>query len=63
MHHISILPIEVILYIFKWVVSADLDIRSLETLSEVCYFLNKLIQIKNTLFSKNYSAYVNYLSI
>ncbi|XP_041361762.1 F-box only protein 9-like [Gigantopelta aegis] len=36
MHHISILPIEVILYIFKWVVSADLDIQALETLSEVC---------------------------
>ncbi|XP_071493562.1 F-box only protein 9-like [Diadema antillarum] len=34
--HISVLPVEVLLYIFRWVVSADLDLRSLEQLSRVC---------------------------
>ncbi|KAK3087704.1 hypothetical protein FSP39_009395 [Pinctada imbricata] len=34
--HISALPVEILLYIFKWVVSPDLDIKSLENLSEVC---------------------------
>lgn len=34
--HISELPIEVLNYIFKWVVTEDLDVFSLETLSEVC---------------------------
>ncbi|RWS31456.1 F-box only protein 9-like protein [Leptotrombidium deliense] len=34
--HFSALPVELIMYIFKWVVSADLDYRSLEQLSAVC---------------------------
>ncbi|KAL3889023.1 hypothetical protein ACJMK2_001381, partial [Sinanodonta woodiana] len=36
MTHISVLPMEVLIYIFKWVVSCDLDMISLENLSEVC---------------------------
>ncbi|XP_069462224.1 F-box only protein 9 isoform X2 [Ambystoma mexicanum] len=34
--HISAIPLEVIVYIFRWVVSSDLDLRSLEQLSLVC---------------------------
>nr|XP_033794182.1 F-box only protein 9 isoform X2 [Geotrypetes seraphini] len=34
--HISVLPMEVLVYIFRWVVSSDLDLRSLEQLSMVC---------------------------
>lgn len=34
--HISQLPVEIILYIFRWVVSSDLDLRSLEMCSMVC---------------------------
>ncbi|XP_054035927.1 F-box only protein 9 isoform X1 [Dryobates pubescens] len=34
--HISALPMEVLMYIFRWVVSSDLDLRSLEQLSLVC---------------------------
>ncbi|XP_072354697.1 F-box only protein 9 isoform X4 [Scyliorhinus torazame] len=34
--HISELPFEVLMYIFRWVVSSDLDLRSLEQLSMVC---------------------------
>ncbi|XP_059612320.1 F-box only protein 9 [Phlebotomus argentipes] len=34
--HLSDLPIEIILYIFKWVISRDLDVRMLEQLSVVC---------------------------
>ena len=34
--HISNLPIELIIYIFQWVLSTDLDIKSLETCAEVC---------------------------
>uniref|UniRef100_A0A4W3JBG2 F-box only protein n=1 Tax=Callorhinchus milii TaxID=7868 RepID=A0A4W3JBG2_CALMI len=34
--HISGLPLEVLVYIFRWVVSGDLDLRSLEQLSLVC---------------------------
>lgn len=34
--HISRLPFEVLTYIFKWVVSSDLDVHSLEQLSTVC---------------------------
>lgn len=36
MTHISSLPMEIILYILKWVVSSDLDLRSLEVCSRVC---------------------------
>eukprot|EP00069_Balaena_mysticetus_P021502 bmy_03094T0 len=32
--HISALPMEVLMYIFRWVVSSDLDLRSLEQLSQ-----------------------------
>nr|CAD7573266.1 unnamed protein product [Timema californicum] len=35
MTHISSLPMEIVLYILRWVVSADLDIRSLELCSRV----------------------------
>nr|CAD7408130.1 unnamed protein product [Timema poppensis] len=35
MTHISSLPMEIVLYILRWVVSADLDIRSLELCSGV----------------------------
>lgn len=34
--HISSLPIEIILYILRWVVTSDLDLRSLEHCSTVC---------------------------
>ncbi|XP_006826104.1 F-box only protein 9-like [Saccoglossus kowalevskii] len=34
--HISSLPVEVLMYIFRWVVSCELDMRSLEQLSLVC---------------------------
>ncbi|EHB04665.1 F-box only protein 9 [Heterocephalus glaber] len=34
--HISALPMEVLMYIFQWVASNDLDLRSLEQLSLVC---------------------------
>ncbi|MEE6476623.1 hypothetical protein FKM82_011145 [Ascaphus truei] len=34
--HISVLPMEVLMYIFRWVVSSDLDLRALEQLSVVC---------------------------
>ena len=34
--HMSNLPIELIIYIFKWVLSSDLDIKCLETCAEVC---------------------------
>ncbi|XP_056421705.1 F-box only protein 9 [Hyla sarda] len=34
--HISELPMEVLMYIFRWVVSSELDLRSLEQLSLVC---------------------------
>uniref|UniRef100_A0A8C7W012 F-box only protein n=1 Tax=Oncorhynchus mykiss TaxID=8022 RepID=A0A8C7W012_ONCMY len=34
--HISALPPEVLMYIFRWVVSRDLDLRALEQLSLVC---------------------------
>ena len=34
--HISCLPMEVLIHILKWVVSSDLDTRSLENFSEVC---------------------------
>ncbi|KAJ8942964.1 hypothetical protein NQ318_016739 [Aromia moschata] len=34
--HISHVPVEIIFYILRWVVSADLDLRSLEAFSAVC---------------------------
>ncbi|CAJ1067520.1 F-box only protein 9 [Xyrichtys novacula] len=34
--HISALPREILMYIFRWVVSTDLDMRALEQLSSVC---------------------------
>ncbi|XP_053381965.1 F-box only protein 9-like [Mercenaria mercenaria] len=34
--HISALPVEVLIYIFKWVVSSQLDMKSLESISAVC---------------------------
>ncbi|XP_049952574.1 F-box only protein 9 [Schistocerca serialis cubense] len=34
--HISALPLEIMLYIMRWVVSSELDIRSLEMCSRVC---------------------------
>ncbi|XP_013872390.1 F-box only protein 9 isoform X1 [Austrofundulus limnaeus] len=34
--HISALPREILMYIFRWVVSSDLDMRTLEQLSLVC---------------------------
>jgi len=34
--HISALPMEVLIHIFKWVVSSDLDVKSLESVSGVC---------------------------
>ncbi|RDD43671.1 F-box only protein 9 [Trichoplax sp. H2] len=33
--HISVLPTEILMYIFKWVVSSEVDMRSLEQLSMV----------------------------
>lgn len=32
----AVLPLEVLMYIFRWVVSCDLDLRALEQLSLVC---------------------------
>uniref|UniRef100_A0A0B7AJ98 F-box only protein 9 n=1 Tax=Arion vulgaris TaxID=1028688 RepID=A0A0B7AJ98_9EUPU len=37
MTHISCLPVELIVYILHWVVSSDLDLRSLEMFSLVCH--------------------------
>lgn len=34
--HISVLPVEIILLILRWLVSVDLDLRSLEMFSKVC---------------------------
>lgn len=34
--HFSALPLELVIYIFKWVVTPDLDMKSLENLSQVC---------------------------
>ncbi|KAG1678093.1 F-box only protein 9 [Nymphon striatum] len=34
--HLSDLPLEIFMYILKWVVSADLDLKSLEQFSMVC---------------------------
>ncbi|XP_012733284.2 F-box only protein 9 [Fundulus heteroclitus] len=34
--HISALPREILMYIFRWVVSSELDMRALEQLSSVC---------------------------
>jgi len=34
--HISSLPMEVLIYILKWVVSSELDLKSLENFSQVC---------------------------
>ncbi|XP_076229262.1 F-box only protein 9 isoform X2 [Nomia melanderi] len=34
--HISALPMEIMLYILRWVVSSELDMRSLEMFSRVC---------------------------
>ncbi|KAF5284489.1 hypothetical protein FQA39_LY17024 [Lamprigera yunnana] len=34
--HISALPLEIILYILRWVVSSELDMRSLEICSTIC---------------------------
>ncbi|XP_011495663.1 PREDICTED: F-box only protein 9 [Ceratosolen solmsi marchali] len=34
--HISALPMEIVFYILRWVVSSDLDIRSLEMIAKVC---------------------------
>ncbi|KAL8578836.1 hypothetical protein ACOMHN_022129 [Nucella lapillus] len=34
--HISSLPNEVLMYIFRWVISSQLDMRSLEMLAQVC---------------------------
>lgn len=34
--HISSLPFEVIIYIFRWIISSDLDVRSLEQCARVC---------------------------
>ena len=35
MTHISVLPQELLVHVFKWVVSGDLDMRSLEHLALV----------------------------
>ena len=37
MTHISAIPLELIVYIFKWVVSSELDMKSLEQLARVNY--------------------------
>lgn len=34
--HISCLPIEVLILVFKWIVTSDMDMKSLENLSQVC---------------------------
>lgn len=34
--HFSDLPLEIIFYILRWVVSSELDMRSLEQISKVC---------------------------
>ena len=46
--HIGQLPSEVLNYIIKWVVSSDLDLKSLENCSEVCrgfYFASRYDEI------------------
>lgn len=34
--HVSVLPVEIVLLILRWLVSCDLDLRSLELFSAVC---------------------------
>ena len=34
--HISQMPVEVLIYILKWMVSSELDLKSLENFSEAC---------------------------
>lgn len=36
MYVLAALPSEILMYIFRWVVSSDLDMRALEQLSLVC---------------------------
>jgi F-box protein 9 len=48
--HFSSLPLEVVIYILKWVVSEDLDLRSLDTVANVNKL--KLININFTIFSR-----------
>uniref|UniRef100_A0A2K6EPT3 F-box only protein n=1 Tax=Propithecus coquereli TaxID=379532 RepID=A0A2K6EPT3_PROCO len=50
--HISALPMEVLMYIFRWVVSSDLDLRSLEQLSLVCrgFYIFFLCSFKKSFF-------------
>lgn len=46
--HISSLPTEIILYILRWVVSSNLDMRSLEQCSMVCkgfYLISRDMEI------------------
>ena len=46
--HISSLPVEVLMYISKWVVSGELDVFSLEQLSRVssrCFVSVKIAQL------------------
>lgn len=38
--HISQLPMEVILYIFRWVVSSELDLRHVIIFTVACFFLD-----------------------
>lgn len=47
--HISVLPVELLNYILRWVVSVDLDMKSLENFSEVKVVFNNYhpVEISN----------------
>lgn len=59
--HIGRLPSEVLNYIIKWVVSSDLDLKSLENCSEVCrgfYLASRDEEIWRLIFSRMWGSVV-----
>ena len=53
MTHISAIPLELIVYIFKWVVSSELDMKSLEQLARVNYSQTRLQNCMKPLLVKH----------
>ncbi|PIO29256.1 hypothetical protein AB205_0189600 [Aquarana catesbeiana] len=58
--HISELPMEVLMYVFRWVVSSELDLRSLEQLSLVCKGFYICSSQLNLLLFHNYYRYMRF---
>ncbi|CAF0918661.1 unnamed protein product [Adineta ricciae] len=59
--HISSIPSEVLIYIFRWVVSSDLDIRSLEQCACVCrgfYICARDPQLWKTICFKTWGIHI-----